>query len=508
MPDQDLYSVTLGRGDHLTVAATALGAAATCSLSCSTRPATSWPAGCRTRQCQLITNGSFETGDFTGWTVATTARAGPGLAVSGAGAGNGFGLAPTEPQDGDFVAWNGFDSFSAPMQYTMFQDVAIPADAPAAQLSWQDRVQWNFTLGGVASEPRIYEVQVRDPATNAVLETLFSFSTDTQAVNPTGDTGWQTHDGRPVGLHRLDGPAVLPGVRPPVRRGPGPGRDRRGQPADRTADFVVPTNVDDLISNFVAPPRAPITSASPATPGTDYSLVTTRNADFSVEANNTIATAQPVLAPEVAGRQWVLGYVERNAVEGAITFDELPLQPLDGVSLEGVTFDFKLGGVDSTSATFGSTGPGTTQFLAAPLADGAAAGILTLDFAAPVTELEFGVALSTFSTVPDAVVVQLFDAGGGLVDTISVTTTSLVSFSEALFQYSGAPFSRAVLDFNEAFAGAFAIDNLVFRSARGGRPGRLPDRGRRQHDAGDRDLYAGDRGGQVPQRPGSEDRAV
>jgi hypothetical protein len=78
------------------------------------------------------------------------------------------------------------------MEFTMYQDVTIPAGATGASLNWLDRLQWNFTLGGVASLPRLYDVQVRDPATNGVIQTLFSFSTDTQAVNPTGDTGWQS----------------------------------------------------------------------------------------------------------------------------------------------------------------------------------------------------------------------------------------------------------------------------------------------------------------------------
>lgn len=139
-----------------------------------------------------VVNGSFETGDFTGWTVATTGTPFVDWTVSGAGSGAGFGLASTEPQDGSFVAWNGFDG-AGPMEFTMFQDVNIPAGAALATLEWSDRVQWDFTLGGFASQPRLYDVELRDPTTNAVLATLFSFSTNTQDVNPTGNTGFQTH---------------------------------------------------------------------------------------------------------------------------------------------------------------------------------------------------------------------------------------------------------------------------------------------------------------------------
>ena len=79
------------------------------------------------------------------------------------------------------------------MEFRMFQQLSLPTDASTLQLSWQDRVQWDYLPGGIATEPRIYEVQLRDPATDAILDTLYSFSTGTQDTNPTGDTGWQTH---------------------------------------------------------------------------------------------------------------------------------------------------------------------------------------------------------------------------------------------------------------------------------------------------------------------------
>lgn len=139
---------------------------------------------------ELLTNGSFETGDFTGWTTVTTGGPFRPWAVSGAGAGGGFGMATTLPQDGSFVAWNGFDG-GGPMEFQMYQDVAIPVGT--AELSWKDRIQWNFTLGGQATLPRTYNVQVRDPGTNSLLGTVFSFSTGTQSINPTGDTGWMMH---------------------------------------------------------------------------------------------------------------------------------------------------------------------------------------------------------------------------------------------------------------------------------------------------------------------------
>src|SRR5262249_27022457 len=65
----------------------------------------------------LVTNGSFEPGNFTGWTTVSTGTPYMPWAVSGAGVGGGYGMLTTAPQDGTYDAWNGFDG-AGPMQYT------------------------------------------------------------------------------------------------------------------------------------------------------------------------------------------------------------------------------------------------------------------------------------------------------------------------------------------------------------------------------------------------------
>ncbi|MHC5112441.1 MAG: PA14 domain-containing protein, partial [Planctomycetota bacterium] len=137
---------------------------------------------------ELLVNGSFETGNFLGWTTVTTGSPWRPWNVSGSGQGGGFGMLQTQPQDGAFVAWNGFDGLG-PMEFQMFQDVTIPAGSNAT-LSWMDRVQWNYSFGPVTL-PRLYDVEIRDPGTNAILQTAFSFSTGTSPG--IGNTNWQTH---------------------------------------------------------------------------------------------------------------------------------------------------------------------------------------------------------------------------------------------------------------------------------------------------------------------------
>ena len=138
--------------------------------------------------CELV-NGSFETGDFSGWNVLTTGSPFRPWGVFTENNGGGFGMAQTDPQDGIYVAANGFDG-GGPMTFELWQDVEL---CSCAELTWMDRIQWDYRLGGNASIPRTFDVQLRDPSDNSIIETIYSFSTGTQAENPTGDTGWQTH---------------------------------------------------------------------------------------------------------------------------------------------------------------------------------------------------------------------------------------------------------------------------------------------------------------------------
>jgi hypothetical protein len=93
----------------------------------------------------IITNGSFETGDFTGW--GTKDMAGPfyPLEVRVAGTSPFLGFFLSEPTDGFFAATHGFDG-RGPDTIELFQDVAIPA-RHSAILTFDWRAGWYFTLG-------------------------------------------------------------------------------------------------------------------------------------------------------------------------------------------------------------------------------------------------------------------------------------------------------------------------------------------------------------------------
>ncbi|MCH7751227.1 MAG: DVUA0089 family protein [Planctomycetes bacterium] len=309
IPAKDLYSFDLQMGESATLALTAqsTGAPHVDLLDVGGNVVAEGLDKTPTTATGLITNGSFETGDFTGWTVATMGSPFIDWQVTGGGTGAGFGMSPTAPQDGSFVAWNGFDG-GGPMEFSMFQDVTIPAEVSGVTLEWQDRVRWNFTPGGFASLPRLYDVQVRDPSTNAVLDTLFSFSTGTQATNPTGDTGWQTHT---ADLSAFAGSTVRLFFHEEIPEFfTGPAQIEFDGISLNTGEVSQgPTNVDSIISNFVAPETGTYFVRVSGGDGTDYSLVVTRSADFSIEDNNSIDSAQEVLSTPAAGRQWVLGHI-------------------------------------------------------------------------------------------------------------------------------------------------------------------------------------------------------
>jgi hypothetical protein len=150
-----------------------------------------------TKAAQLIVNGGFETGNFTGWTVVNTASGYINWTVSGANHGGGFIPAPVAvtPIQGNFSAWEGVAAFSAGGgTYTLSQDVTLPA-AQTASFFWQDRFQSNLTeFCGGSGEPacgtQTYRVQILNTS-NVVLLTIYT------VVNNPGqntDTGWRGHN--------------------------------------------------------------------------------------------------------------------------------------------------------------------------------------------------------------------------------------------------------------------------------------------------------------------------
>lgn len=198
-----------------------------------------------------------------------------------------------------------------------------------------------------------------------------------------------------------------------------------------------------------------------ASANASYDLIATRNAAFDTEANDTPAAAQ-----NLTGSRGALGAITAaTAAPATIAFTELSAQPVNGVSVNGVSFGFTIGGVASTDATFGGGGPGATQLTTPPQLEGNASGQLTMTFATPTAALSFPVVLAVGGTVANAATIQLFDAANNLIGTTSITTSvpTGFTFSEGVFTYTGStPVKQARVTFNSAAAARFVLDNISY----------------------------------------------
>lgn len=155
-----------------------------------------------------------------------------------------------------------------------------------------------------------------------------------------------------------------------------------------------------------------------------------------------------------------------------LTFDEVPTQPVNGLTVDGVTFGYTIGGQPSTEATY-NVGP----YVNTVLVQGSALrilsdGVLTLDFERPTRQLRFDVARGSFSTIAPSVRVELFDRTGAAIGTFLIDTsplgpidpqTGVPTFSEGQFSYSdnARRVKRAVVTQLQPEFG-LALDNLVF----------------------------------------------
>jgi hypothetical protein len=116
----------------------------------------------------LLTNGSFETGDFTGWTASangpggcdTDWNVGSSGAATNCGGGGGFGLVnPDTPIDGSFAAYNSFDG-DGPQTFSLSQSILVPTSVDSGALSWSESGGFLFSFIGPDPEPRIWDVSL------------------------------------------------------------------------------------------------------------------------------------------------------------------------------------------------------------------------------------------------------------------------------------------------------------------------------------------------------------
>ncbi len=130
-----------------------------------------------------ITNGSFETGNFSGWTVSDLSNPYRPLKVESTGTSLGsFGFFAVSPTDGNFAATHGFDGSVGTIRIA--QDVTISTET---LLSFDYRVGYNMTFG--ATLDRVFFVNVNETGGGANLATFNLFSTDIATKQSVSDTG-------------------------------------------------------------------------------------------------------------------------------------------------------------------------------------------------------------------------------------------------------------------------------------------------------------------------------
>jgi hypothetical protein len=147
-----------------------------------------------TRAAELVVNGGFETGNFTGWTAVNNSGFWRPWTVSGSNSGgddgSGFSPVPTKTvvQQGSFNAWNGATG-SAGQSFLLYQDVAIPTGVNI-RLTWNDRYQMNYTqFCTTGCGTATYAVEILNTS-NVLLQTLYIVTTLT---NTNTNTGYVNH---------------------------------------------------------------------------------------------------------------------------------------------------------------------------------------------------------------------------------------------------------------------------------------------------------------------------
>jgi hypothetical protein len=148
-----------------------------------------------------------------------------------------------------------------------------------------------------------------------------------------------------------------------------------------------------------------------------------------------------------------------NAV---IDFATLPAESVDGVTADGVTFGYTEFGTSSPEAFFDSpVGAGNTQLVGPNALVGFTDGVLTLNFATAVSEIEFAVALTTNQPLEPGFSVSVYDAAGNVLDSVDVATNSLAVFSEGAFSYDGSAASSVAITFDSFDANQFALGSVT-----------------------------------------------
>lgn len=156
-----------------------------------------------------------------------------------------------------------------------------------------------------------------------------------------------------------------------------------------------------------------------------------------------------------------------------ITFSELTTRPVNGVTVNGVTFSFTGSG---EPGIFGDpNGPSQPMaYVNKPwLTGGTTGAFLTMQFSQPISSLRFGYALNTNvgGSVTNAMNVSLYSPSSLFLGTTSYNATSVLWSAEGLYnQIFATPVARVVLQFSSSYTffgwePLFGVDNISYTRA-------------------------------------------
>jgi MYXO-CTERM domain-containing protein len=134
----------------------------------------------------LVQNGSFETGDLTGWTATAVEFSGCASDWMVNQTGNTGCIGVNPPIDGSWAAYTSFDG-NGPVHYRLTQQFHVPDLDPTdflnATLSWFHVVQWD-----VWNLPRSFGVRLEDLSGGLLLEAFY------QEYSGTGSSPWTQYN--------------------------------------------------------------------------------------------------------------------------------------------------------------------------------------------------------------------------------------------------------------------------------------------------------------------------
>ncbi len=178
-------------------------------------------------QVELLTNGGFESGDLSSWTVSAVNGVdnGPGSCVENwrvetnsagiCGFVTDFGAA-----EGTFAAFTSFDSDVADTQWILEQMVSIPATVVAADFSFNFQAEFDFSLGSPITIPRELRIDIYrmdgTPFSNFWLDDFSGAGLVSESYSETVDVS-----GLLSGLEGMDAMIRITATIPEITTGPG-----------------------------------------------------------------------------------------------------------------------------------------------------------------------------------------------------------------------------------------------------------------------------------------------